>query len=227
MMPTTHRVLVVAPHADDEVLGCAGSLLRRRSEGAQVGWLLMTEVSLSDGWNAGQITERQQEIAQVRDLLGISPENLFELKFEAARLDQVPMVELIGRVSDVFSRFSPEEVMVPHYGDIHSDHRVCFDAVAACTKWFRYPFVRRVLAYETPSETDFSLRQRDAFLPNYYLDISSFLEQKIVLTNIYKGEFGSHPFPRSRTNIRALAEIRGAQSGFHFAEAFQLLRERN
>lgn len=137
------------------------------------------------------------------------------------------MTELIGRVSDIFNRFYPDEVLIPHSGDIHSDHRVCFDAVAACTKWFRYPFVQRVLAYETLSETDFGLRQQDVFVPNYYLDISNFFEQKVLLANIYKTEFANHPFPCSQTSIRALAEIRGAQSGFHFAEAFQLLRERS
>ncbi len=227
MNPVTRRLLVVAPHADDEVLGCAGTLLRRRSEGAEIGWLLMTEVSESHGWSISQINERQQQIGQVRNLLGVLPEHLFELKLEAARLDQIPMVDLIRRISDVFNRFTPEEVLIPHSGDIHSDHRVCFDAVAACTKWFRYPFVRRILTYETPSETDFVLRQQDVFVPNYYFDITTFFEQKILLTDIYKTEFKDHPFPRSQTNVRALAEMRGAQSGFHFAEAFQLLRERS
>ena len=100
-------------------------------------------------------------------------------------------------------------------------------AVAACVKWFRYPFVKRVLAYETLSETDFVLRSEDVFAPNYFVDISELLEQKIDIMRNYSSELGIHPFPRSEMSIRALAVLRGAQSGFCFAEAFQLLRERD
>jgi LmbE family N-acetylglucosaminyl deacetylase len=220
------KLLVVAPHADDEVLGCGGTMLRRRSEGVELGWLLLTRVSQMNGSSTDQIIKRQQEIIEVRESLGVAPGNLYELHLEATRLDQLPMAELVGRISNVFSRFCPGEVFVPHARDIHSDHRVCFDAVAACTKWFRYPFIRRVLAYETLSETDFVLRPEDVFAPNYFVDVSAFVEQKIAIMGTYRSELGTHPFPRSETSIRALAELRGAQSGFHFAEAFQLLRAR-
>jgi LmbE family N-acetylglucosaminyl deacetylase len=220
------KMLVVAPHADDEVLGCGGTMLRRRSEGVELGWLLLTQASEMQGWSPDRILERQQEIIQVRESLGVAPENLYELRLETTRLDQLPMAELVGHISDVFSRFCPEEVFVPHARDIHSDHRVCFEAVAACTKWFRYPFIRRVLAYETLSETDFVLRPEDVFAPNYFVDVSAFVEQKLAIMRTYRSEIGTHPFPRSETSIRALAELRGAQSGFHGAEAFQLLRER-
>jgi N-acetylglucosamine malate deacetylase 1 len=126
----------------------------------------------------------------------------------------------------VFKEFAPDEVLLPHRGDVHSDHRVVFDAAAACTKWFRYPSVRRVLAYETLSETDFALPPQDAFVPNYFVDISGHLEAKIAALRIYESELGQPPFPRSVEAVRALATVRGAASGFHAAEAFQLLRER-
>lgn len=220
------RSLVIAPHADDEVLGCGGTLLRRKTEGAVLGWLLLTKVTENQGWDKARITERQREIEHVRNMLGIESENLFELDFEATYLDQVPMAELVRRISEVFTEFRPEEVLVPHSRDIHSDHRVCSDAVAACTKWFRFPFVRQVFAYETLSETDFVLRSEDVFVPNVYVDVSQFIEQKIELMNTYRSELGRHPFPRSETSIRALAALRGAQSGFVSAEAFELLRVR-
>ena len=102
-----------------------------------------------------------------------------------------------------------------------------FDAAVACTKWFRYPFVRRVLAYETPSETGFGLDSRSTFHPDFFVEISDFLERKLEVMAVYGSELGVFPFPRSVEAVRALATWRGASSGFAAAEAFQLLLERH
>ena len=98
--------------------------------------------------------------------------------------------------------------------------------VGACSKWFRYPSVKRVLAYETLSETNFNLNPNATFNPNYFIDISEYLERKLEVLAIYRSELGVFPFPRSAEAIRALATYRGSSSGFVAAEAFQLLRER-
>lgn len=221
------KTLVIAPHADDELLGCGGTLLRRREEGGIVGWLLVTAMKPGNSWGADEIEGRQREIEQVREGMGVLPEHLFELGLQSAQLDQAPMADLICRVSEVFGQFQPEEVLVPHAHDIHSDHRIVFDAVAACTKWFRYPSVKRVLAYETISETDLVLKPEGLFNPTVFVDITAFVDRKIALMSVYQSEMGAHPFPRSETALRALAHLRGAQSGFVSAEAFQLLRERS
>jgi LmbE family N-acetylglucosaminyl deacetylase len=79
---------------------------------------------------------------------------------------------LVGKISEIFPDFQPDEVLLPYPGDVHSDHRVTFEAASACTKWFRYPSVKRVLAYETPSETDFGIDPRDSgFKPNVFVYI--------------------------------------------------------
>ena len=82
------------------------------------------------------------------------------------------------------------------------------------------------MAYETLSETEFGLDPDTGFHPNVFVDISSFLEHKIKLLQIYKSELGKFPFPRSETAVRALAQYRGATAVFEAGEAFQLLRER-
>jgi LmbE family N-acetylglucosaminyl deacetylase len=136
------------------------------------------------------------------------------------------MAELIEQFSAVFKKFGPEHVFLPHRSDVHSDHRVVFDAGAACAKWFRYPSVRRLLSYETISETDFCLDTRSPFQPNCFVDITRYLERKLEVVAAYQSELGQFPFPRSIDAIRSLAAVRGAASGFEAAEAFQLLRER-
>ncbi|MBU0587278.1 MAG: PIG-L family deacetylase [Gammaproteobacteria bacterium] len=222
------KILVVAPHPDDELLGCGGTLLRRQAEGAEVGWLLVTAIAPGNGngWGTDRIGLRRQEIEQVRQGLGVLPQHMFELGFPTTRLDELRATDLVNRFSQVFSDFQPDEVLLPHAHDIHSDHRIVFNAACACTKWFRYPSVKRVLSYETLSETDFVLKPEGVFLPTSYVDISLFMERKLALMRCYPSELGKHPFPRSETALRALAQLRGAQSGFEYSEAFQLLRER-
>jgi len=218
------KTIIIAPHPDDEVLGAGGTLLRRKAEGATVAWLIVTGITAETGWSEDKIKQRADEIKQVTALFGF--DSVFELNFPTTQLDQVPMSDLVGAISNVFKTFEPEEVFVPHPSDVHTDHRVVFNAVASCTKWFRYPSVKRVLAYETLSETDFGLGTSQAFQPNVFIDIEPYLADKLRAMDIYASEVGEFPFPRSHEAIRALASLRGVASGFKAAEAFELLRER-
>jgi len=218
------KTIIIAPHPDDEVLGAGGTLLRRKAEDVTVAWLIVTSISIETGWSAEKMKQRANEIKRVTALFGF--DSVFELNFPTTQLDQVPMSDLVAAVSNVFKTFEPEEVFVPHPSDVHSDHRIVFNAVASCTKWFRYPSVKRVLAYETLSETDFRLGTSQAFQPNVFIDIEPYLGDKLRAMDIYASEVGAFPFPRSHEAIRALATLRGAASGFKAAEAFELLRER-
>lgn len=222
------KILVVAPHPDDELLGCGGTLLRRKAEGWTVAWLVMTAITAEAGWSHEQIERRAIEIEQVARGLQITPEHIFKLGFPTAQLDRISMSSLVARISEVFKIFQPDEVLLPHPSDAHSDHRITFEAASACTKWFRNPSVKRVMAYETPSETDFGIDPRGiGFSANLFVDISTFVERKIELMSIYKSEMGVYPFPRSEESLRSLASVRGTQSGFDFAEGFMLLLDRN
>lgn len=218
------RTLVIAPHPDDELLGPGGTLLRRKFEGAELAWVIVTAISTETGWDEKRVKQRSDEIQQVTRVLGF--DQVYSLGFPTASLDRVPVGDLVSAFSRVFKEFEPEEVFLPHPSDVHTDHRIVFDAAAGCTKWFRYPSVKRVLAYETLSETDFGLTPGDMFKPNLFIDIEPFLDAKLELLNIYKSELGEFPFPRSHDSLRALATLRGSASGYKAAEAFELLRER-
>ena len=217
-------LLVVAPHPEDELLGCGGTLLRRKEEGCELGWLIVTGISEETGWSSEKIKERDLEIEKVREGLGVK--HLYNLRLPTTKLDTIPMSEMIRHFSKVFQDFCPEEVFVPHRGDVNTDHQVVFDAVGACCKWFRYPSVKRVLAYETLSETEFGLNPQVGFQPNLFVDISQFLTGTLELLKIYQSELGEFPFPRSETAVRALAQYRGSTAGLEAAESFQMLIER-
>ncbi len=219
------KTIVIAPHPDDEVLGVGGTLLRRKAEGAKVAWLIVTSISVENGWQAEKVKQRADEIDRISALFDF--DNVFELNFPTTQLDHLAMSDLVTGISDAFRTFEPEEVFVPHPSDVHTDHRAVFNAAASCTKWFRYSSVKRVLAYETLSETEFSLGTENGFRPNVFIDIASFIETKLQAMDIYTSELGEFPFPRSHQAIRALASLRGATSGYMAAEAFELLRERS
>ena len=192
-----------------------------------MGWLVVTALASSEKIGSERKKARELEIVNVRKALGIDSQDAWFLNYPTTRLDTFPMGELVAAVSQVILDFQPEEVLVPFWGDAHTDHRIVFDAVAACTKWFRYPTIKRVLAYETLSETDSSIGRHNAFDPNVFIDISDWLENKIRIMNFYESELGEFPFPRSGKAVRALGQVRGAASGFSAAEAFMLLKERH
>ena len=218
------RIIVVAPHPDDETLGVGGTLLRRKAEGATIAWLIVTAISTESGWSKEAVKQRAGEIERIKQFYDF--DEVFSLNFQTTQLDTFPMSDIVTAISGVFNSFKPSEVFLPHPSDVHTDHRVVFNAASACTKWFRYPSVKRVLAYETLSETDFGLGTDQAFRPSVFVDIKHFLSKKLEAMDIYESEVGEFPFPRSHEAICALASLRGAASGFKAAEAFELLRER-
>ena len=168
------KTLVIAPHADDELLGCGGTLLKRMKEGNLTGWLLVTEISEDLGWSKNQVFNRSNEIETVRKGLNIKKDNFFSLNLPSTKVDTYPNYELINKISEVFNKFKPEEIFLPYPGDIHSDHRYIFECALSCTKSFRYPFIKRALCYETLSETEFGVDPRfNRFCPNFFIDITN------------------------------------------------------
>lgn len=216
-------VLVVAPHPDDETLGCGGTLLRHIDRGDDVHWLVVTDMSLSHGFSPEAVNRRQSEIARVSQAYGFT--TVHNLGLPPVRLDTIPMAELVEAVSRVVNDCVPAFMYLPFRGDVHTDHATVFDASVSCTKWFRHPSVTRVLCYETLSETDFGLNPDVRFIPNSFVDIGPYLERKIEIAQIYQSEMGPSPFPRSAEALRALARLRGVACGRDAAESFMLLRE--
>jgi len=217
------RVLVIAPHPDDETLGCGGTLLNHREQGDEISWLIATSINEKSGWETEVVNKRNQEIDLVAKKYGFS--NTHKLDIDTTQLDIVPKGQLISQLSSIISEVKPEIIYIPFYNDVHTDHQELVKAVHSALKWFRYPHIKKVLMYETPSETEFNFIEK-VFSPNVFIDISKYLDEKITVMKLYESEIGEFPFPRSEKTIRALATFRGSQSGFKAAEAFQLVFER-
>ncbi|QNF33809.1 PIG-L family deacetylase [Adhaeribacter swui] len=217
------NVIVVAAHPDDEVLGVGGTILKHKASGDKVCWLIVTNIFEHQGFSKDRVLSRQIEIQKVAKELGV--DQIIKLDFPTMSLSSSSIIQMVPKVSSVFNDFKPEIIYCHNRSDAHSDHRIIFDAVMACTKSFRYPFIKQVLMYETISETEFgpALLEK-AFIPNYFIDISKFLNKKLDIMKIYESEIGEHPFPRSLKNIEALATYRGASVGVEYAESFQVIK---
>jgi LmbE family N-acetylglucosaminyl deacetylase len=218
------KILIVAPHADDETLGCGGTILRSIDDGCQVFWLLVTGMSTESGFSEEQVNCRKKEIECVTKMYQFA--KVIELNLPPAALDSLPKGDIVAKISNVIKDLKPQDVYTVYRNDAHSDHEIVFDAVVSATKSFRYPFIERILAYETLSETDFGLKPEDGgFKPNVFIDIAKYLDKKLEILSVFKSEISDFPFPRSTKAIEALAIIRGAQSNCNAAESFVLLKE--
>lgn len=216
------RVIVISAHPDDEILGAGGTLLKHKSKSDELHWIIITNIFEDQGFSKKRIQTRQTEIEEVAKIIGF--QQVYKLNFPTMTLTSDSLIKLVPELAKLFQEIKPEIVYVVNRSDAHSDHRITFDAVMSCTKSFRHPYLKKVLMYECISETEFApaLPER-VFMPNYYVDISQFLIQKLELMQIYQSELGDHPFPRSIRNIEALATFRGAFTGVEYAEAFQLI----
>jgi LmbE family N-acetylglucosaminyl deacetylase len=219
-----NKVLAIAVHPDDETLGCGGSLLRHKDEGDKIFWCIVTAISEELEFSANSVKKRAKEIEQVSQLYDF--DGVDQLGLPATQLDTIPRKILVNAIADIIQKIKPNILYLPHKHDVHSDHQTVFQAAYSCTKAFRYPFIKRILMTETLSETEFAPATADSvFLPNFFVDISDFIEKKIEILKHFEGEVSKHPFPRSVRNIKALASLRGATVGVEYAEGFMLLRE--
>lgn len=215
-----NKVLIIAVHPDDETLGCGGTLLKHKANGDEIHWLICTTIEEEHSF----FPTREKEIEKVSKLYNF--DSVHNLRLKTMQVDEYSMSELIGKISKVMNEVQPNVVYLPFKGDVHSDHRKIFEASFACTKSFRYPFIKKVYMMETLSETEFAPSTKEnSFIPNVFVDISDFMDKKIEIMKIFESEIGEHPFPRSERNLRALATLRGATCGYEYAESFVLLKE--
>jgi LmbE family N-acetylglucosaminyl deacetylase len=217
------KVIIISAHPDDETLGAGGTILKHKENSDEVYWLIVTNVFESEGFSKERVLSRKQEIEEVSRLYSFN--KVYNLEYPTMKLNDTFLFELVNKISHIFQELEPEIIYVMNRSDAHSDHRIVFDAVMSCTKSFRYPYVKKVLMYECLSETEFApILPEKVFQPNYYVDISNFLNKKIEIMEIFDSELGDHPFPRSIKNIEALATFRGATAGVLYAEAFQMIK---
>lgn len=217
------RVLVIAPHPDDEVLGVGGTIARFAHEGHDVFVAIVTRGD-PPMFDPAFIERGRQEALKAHQLLGVR-DTIFLEGFPAALLDTVPHSRLNEALQKVLHHVEPQLLFIPFNGDIHLDHRLVFESALVATRPNSTQQVQAIYTYETLSETNWNAAPlTPGFWPNTYFDISTFLDMKIEAMKAYQTQLKAFPHERSLEAIRALARFRGATVGFEAAEAFVLIR---
>jgi LmbE family N-acetylglucosaminyl deacetylase len=216
------KILIIASHPDDEVLGCGGTIVKYAKRGDEVHLCIVTKAYTPD-WSEEFLKNRLGEIDEANKILGIK--KTYFLDFPTAKLDTVPQKELNQAVSKVIKEVAPHILYVSHQGDLHKDHRLVYEAALIASRPMEIP-LKRILCYETLSETDEGITIKP-FFPNVYHDITDTFRTKVEAMKAYKSEVRQYPHPRSLEIIEALAKKRGSEAGLKLAEAFMLMREIN
>lgn len=217
------KVLVFAPHPDDEVLGVGGTIAKRAANGDEVYVCVVTK-GTEPLWEEAPVMRIQQQCREADKSLGVI-DTLF-LNFPAVMLETVPRYELNGKISDVVQEIKPDEVYIPHRGDMQIDHKMIVDACMVALRPKYKHVIKRIYSYETLSETGWDIPNVvNDFIPTVYENISDFLELKIRALSFFTGQVGQFPNPRSLETVNYLAKFRGSTVNCIAAEAFSLIRE--
>lgn len=208
------KVLVVVAHADDEILGCGGTLIKHRDNNDEINICVATEVyyPLWDYDFIIKLKENQRDVDRQlkcnRFFLGFKPINLY-----------LHSDELNRKVTDLVYDIKPDVVYTHYRFDVHSDHKAVFDAcMVAC----RPPLDTKLVCFETISETEWGFY---GFHPNLWVNIEKQINEKKQLFSFYKSEIRDNPHPRNMDGIEILARKRGMDVCLNYAEAFQIIKE--
>ena len=223
-MPT----LVIAAHPDDETLGCGGTIARLTCEQKQVHILVLGE-GITSRQTAAQ-SSSQDKLRSLRKnsreagrILGCT--NIHFESFPDNRFDSVPLLEIVKVVESYIEKIRPHTIFTHHGADLNIDHAMTARAVLTATRPMPESPVKQLYAFETLSATEWSFGQAGKnFEPNFFINITNHIDQKIKAMQAYGGEIRSFPHPRSPKAIKTLANLRGSMAGMQMAEAFSIIR---
>ena len=223
------KIMVIAAHPDDELLGSAGTLLLFKEKGYQI-----KVVFISDGESSRSLKKNKFIYINKRKEQALEVSKLCKFKkpvfgdFPDNSLDTVPILNIIKFIESEILKFNPNIIFTHNENDLNIDHKIVFNSVVTATRPSTKTFVKAIYCFETPSSTEVNFSSnRSNFNPNLFFDITHLINTKIKLLKIYKNEIKKYPHFRSFEGIKVLAKYRGAQIGVKYSEAFYLLRQLN
>ncbi len=224
-----HAVLVVAAHPDDEVLGCGGTMANYSGNGNNVYVLVLGE-GITSRDEKRDMLKRDKEIIKLRaqlkkasEILGVK--ETFVYDFPDNRFDTVPLLDIIKTVESVVDKVKPDIVYTHHSGDLNIDHQITFKAVLTACRPISADRASNIYSYEVPSSTEWAMDNSKYFMPNYFVNIGSTINNKVRALKAYSWEICDFPHPRSEKAVKTLARNRGISVGIEYAEAFEVIRQ--
>ncbi len=223
------KVLIVAAHPDDEVLGCGGTISRFASEGCEVYTLILGEgitsrdASRDRHKREEEIRELKKQAEEANKILGVKKIHTFD--FPDNRFDTVALLDIIKVIEKVKKDVGPDLVFTHFHGDLNIDHQLTFKAVMTACRPTKGDSVKEIYSFEIPSSTEWNeASSKTYFMPDYFVNINKSLEIKINALKEYETELRDFPHPRSLKAVELNAKHWGVKMGFEAAEAFKTIR---
>lgn len=221
-----NKVIVIAPHPDDEVLGCGATIARHSAVGDEVIVIIATNASKGapELYNEVDVINTRKEANDAHILLGVN-ETIF-MDFPAPALNAFPMYKISLALSEIFNQHKPSYLYLPHPGDLHLDHNAVYRAALVAARPQGVHKIANIYCYETLSETEWAPRQgNNSFIPDHFVDVTDFFDKKLEAMRCFQSQLKVFPHTRSREAIIALASLRGSTVGVKKAEAFEVERQ--
>jgi len=222
----TKKILIIAAHPDDEVLGCGGTAARLVKEGNEAYTLVLGE-GITSRDASRQREKRQQELVQLKKqvheangVIGIK--EIFTDDFPDNRFDSVPLLDIVKVIETIKNKIKPDIVFTHYEQDLNIDHRITYQAVLTAVRPTAGETVKEIYSFEVLSSTEWNFPLR--FSPEVFFDISETIDIKLAAMEKYQSELKEFPHPRSLKGIRLNAEQWGMKTGLKYAEAFKLVR---
>jgi LmbE family N-acetylglucosaminyl deacetylase len=225
-MDKKKKILIVAAHPDDEILGCGGSVVKSVKEGYSVSTLILGEGITSRDKKRNR-KKREEEIKQLKEqiykanaVIGVKDVFIYDLPDN--RFDEVALLDIVKVIENIKEKIRPDIVYTHHRGDLNIDHRITLEAVLTACRPIEGETVKEIYSFEAPSSTEWNYPY--IFSPNVFIEIAQTIEEKIKAFKCYKTELRRFPHPRSEEAVRCIAKRWGIAVGLKYAEAFEVVR---
>lgn len=216
------KILIISPHADDEILGCGGTISKYTKMGIDISVLILTNANKGapEIFSKNDIQAIRKESKSANKFIGTK--KLFFENLPGLTLNQYPIYKISELINKYTSNIKPEIVFIPSPNDLHLDHKIIFNASKVSLRFNKKSSIKKILSYEVLSETEWN-ENENSFSPNYFVKLNeSDVNNKIKSFLKYKSQVKKYPHPRSKEAIINLAKVRGSQVFMKYAEAFKV-----
>jgi LmbE family N-acetylglucosaminyl deacetylase len=218
------KILILSPHADDEILGCGGFISKYSKKNYHINVLILTNANKGapEIYSSKDINLIRNESINANNFIGTK--KLFFENLPALNLSNYPIYKIANIINKYIAEINPEIVLIPSGNDINDDHKIIFKAAKVAMRPNKKNNIKKILSYEVLSETEWNEDEKP-FNPNYFVSLDkSDINKKVKAFLKYKSQAKKFPHPRSKEAIFNLSKVRGSKVFMRHAEAFKVER---